>query len=126
MKTTTDLQALRDKTLREMTTGGDGRAMTRIVVGLATCGIAAGARPVLEAFHDEIAKRGLEPVSVIRAGCIGMCQFEPIAEITRPGEEKITYGKVTPEMVARIVAEHLEGGSPVTEFTIGHYMASGE
>ena len=94
----------------------------RVVVGMATCGIAAGARPVLQAFTEEVAKRGLNHVAVGQTGCIGMCQLEPIVEVLAPGKEKVTYCKVTPEKVARIVADHLVNGNPVAEYTVGAQM----
>ena len=105
-----------------MTVRGDHQEAVRVVVGMATCGIAAGARPVLNAFTDEVAKRHLENVTVGQTGCIGMCQFEPIVEVTLPGKEKVTYGKVTPEKVARIVVDHVVNGNPVVEYTIGELM----
>ena len=89
------------------------------MVGMATCGIAAGARPVMLAFMDEINKRGLLNVTVAQTGCIGMCRLEPIVEITAPGQEKVTYVHMTPEKVARVVAEHVVNGTPVAEYTIG-------
>ena len=92
---------------------------TRIVVGMATCGIAAGARPVMHAFIDEIGKRNMLNVVVAQTGCIGMCRYEPIVEVTLPGQEKVTYVHVKPEMVARIVSEHVVNGNPVVEYTIG-------
>ena len=76
-------------------------------------------RPVLGGFVEEVAKRGLKNVSVNQTGCIGMCQYEPIVEVLEPGKEKVTYVKVTPEMVARIVSDHLVNGNPVGEFTVG-------
>ena len=91
----------------------------RVVVGMATCGIAAGARPVLSAFVEEVAKRNLANVTVTQTGCIGICQYEPVVEIMEPGKEKVTYVKVHPEMVPRIVNDHLVNGNVVTEFTIG-------
>ena len=91
----------------------------RVVVGMATCGIAAGARPVLTAFLEEVAKRELKNVTVTQTGCIGVCRLEPIAEVYVPGEEKVTYVKLTPEMVPRIVSEHLVNHNPVAEYTIG-------
>ena len=86
---------------------------------MATCGIAAGARPVLNAFLKEIEDRHLQNVICTQTGCIGMCQYEPIVEVLEPGKEKVTYVKVTPEMVARIVSDHLVNGNPVGEFTVG-------
>ena len=122
MKTLAELQAIRDRAREKMTVRGDHENAVRVVVGMATCGIAAGARPVLNAFVDEVAKRHLDNVTVGQTGCIGMCQFEPIVEITMPGKEKVTYGKVTPEKVARIVADHVVNGNPVAEYTIGELM----
>ena len=119
MKSLEELLAIRDKAKAAMTDRegtGDG---IRVVVGMATCGIAAGARPVLNAFVDEVAKRNLKNVTVAQTGCIGMCQYEPIVEVTLPGQEKVTYVHVKPEMVARIVSEHVVNGNPVVEYTIG-------
>ena len=86
---------------------------------MATCGIAAGARPVLTTIVDEVAKRGLQNVMVTQTGCIGICQFEPVVEVVEPGKEKITYVKMTPEKAVRMVNDHLVNGNVVTEFTIG-------
>lgn len=122
MKTIAELQAIRDKARASMAVREDQENAVRIVVGMATCGIAAGARPVMNAFVEEVAKRHLENVSVVQTGCIGMCQFEPIVEVLVPGKEKVTYGKVTPEKVARIVADHVVNGNPVAEYTIGNLM----
>jgi len=118
MKTLDELKAVRNKTRAriEMRDKKDGRA--RVVVGMATCGIAAGARPVLAAFEEEVEKRGLHGVTVTQAGCIGLCKFEPIVEVYTPGSEKVTYCKMTPEKVLRIVAEHLVNDRPVMEYTV--------
>lgn len=97
----------------------NGDENIRVVVGMATCGIAAGARPVLQAFLEEVEKRELHNVTVAQTGCIGVCRLEPIAEVYVPGEEKVTYVKLTPEKVPRIVSEHLVNHSPVVEYTIG-------
>lgn len=118
MKTLADLEAIRKKTLEQVTLRKDEGGV-RVVVGMATCGIAAGARPVMTAFMEEIAKRGLESVTVTQTGCIGMCRLEPIVEIVEPGKEKVTYVKVSPEKVAKIVADHIVNGKPVAEYTIG-------
>lgn len=91
----------------------------RVLVGMATCGIAAGARPVLNAFVEEIAKRGLKDVTVTQTGCIGICQYEPVVEIEIPGEEKVTYVKMTPEKAVKVVNDHLVNHNVVTEYTIG-------
>ena len=119
MKTLEELMALRDAAKAQMTTREDSGEVTRIVVGMATCGIAAGARPVINKFVDEIAKRGLKGVTVSQTGCIGMCQYEPIAEVLVPGKEKVTYVQLTEEKVAKIVLEHIVNGTPVAEYTVG-------
>ena len=119
MKTLEELMALRDAAKAQMTTREDSSEVTRIVVGMATCGIAAGARPVMNKFVDEIAKRNLKNVTVAQTGCIGMCQYEPIAEVLVPGEEKVTYVQLTEEKVAKIVLEHIVNGKPVAEYTVG-------
>ena len=120
MKSIEELMAIRDKTRKNMTVREDtGVSKIRVVVGMATCGIAAGARPVLNAFVDEIAKRDVKGVSVQQTGCIGMCQYEPIVEVTEPGKEKVTYVKMTPEKAVRVVNDHIVNGNPVAEFTVG-------
>ena len=118
MKSLAELQAIKERmkdkiVLREGT--GDGR----VVVGMATCGIAAGARPVLGAFVEEVNKAGLyEKVTVSQTGCVGYCQLEPIVEIYEAGKEKITYIKMTPDKVKEVVEKHLKGGNVVTEYTV--------
>lgn len=119
MKSLAELQALRDKTRLNMTTRENQDEVIRVVVGMATCGIAAGARPVLKAFMDEIAKRQLGNVTVTQTGCIGMCQYEPIVEVLVPGKEKVTYAKMTPEKALRVVNDHIVNGNIVPEYTIG-------
>ena len=119
MKSLAELQALREEMKNKIGIRHDSDTGIRIVVGMATCGVAAGARPVLAAFTDEVAKRGLTHVSVGQTGCIGICQYEPVVEVYEPGKEKVTYVKVTPEMVPTIVSQHIVNGSPVTEYTIG-------
>ena len=122
MKSLAELQAIRDKARENITLRNGQHEGIRVVVGMATCGIAAGARPVLNAFVEETAKRHLDNVAVTQTGCIGMCQFEPIVEVLVPGKEKVTYGKVTPDKVARIVTDHLVSGNPVAEYTIGQLL----
>ncbi|NLD58661.1 MAG: (2Fe-2S) ferredoxin domain-containing protein [Clostridiales bacterium] len=118
MKSLADLEAIRQRTLDKVNLRREHEG-TRVVVGMATCGIAAGARPVLLAFMEEVNKRKLLNVTVAQTGCIGMCRLEPMVEITLPGEEKVTYVRVTPEKVARIVEEHVVNGRPVLEYVIG-------
>ncbi len=119
MKSLAELAELREKMKSAVNMRNDNTDSTRVVVGMATCGIAAGARPVLTAFVDEVAKRQLNNVMVVQTGCIGLCQYEPIVEVNEPGKEKVTYVKMTAEKVAKVVAEHLVNGQIVTEYTIG-------
>lgn len=125
MKSLAELQAIRDKARASVNLRENAEAETRVLVGMATCGIAAGARPVLAAFTEEVAKRGLTNVAVGQTGCIGICQYEPVVEVFEPGKEKVTYVKVTPGMVPAIVSQHLVNGTPVTEYTIGASGAQG-
>ena len=122
MKSLEELAALREQMKNKVAMRQDNSNATRVVVGMATCGIAAGARPVLTAFVEEVNRRGLQDVTVTQAGCIGMCKLEPIVEVFQPGKEKVTYVKMTPDKVARIVSEHLVNGTPVAEYTVGAYM----
>ena len=87
---------------------------------MATCGIAAGARPVMTALLEEVSKRSLNNVVVEQTGCIGVCRLEPIVEVFVPGQEKVTYVKMSPDKVAKIVTEHIVNGNPVAEYTIGN------
>ncbi|MBR0229624.1 MAG: (2Fe-2S) ferredoxin domain-containing protein [Clostridia bacterium] len=120
MKSLAELQAIREKTLNRINLRKEDEAeATRVVIGMATCGIAAGARPVMLAFMDEISKRGLNHVTVSQTGCIGMCRLEPMVDVIVPGQEKVTYVHMTPEKVGRVVAEHIVNGRPVEEYTIG-------
>ena len=119
MKSLAELEAIRAKTLDKVAMRREGEDAIRVVVGMATCGIAAGARPVMLKFLEEIPKRNLQNVTVSQTGCIGMCRLEPMLDVLVPGKEKVTYVKVTPDMVSRIVAEHIVNGRPVQEYTIG-------
>ncbi len=119
MKSLADLEAIRAKTLENIAMRKDHNDAARVVVGMATCGIAAGARPVMLQFVEEIKKRNLNHVNVSQTGCIGMCKLEPMVDVILPGQDKVTYVKVTPEMVSRIVAEHIVNGRVVEEYTIG-------
>ncbi|MBO5360543.1 MAG: (2Fe-2S) ferredoxin domain-containing protein [Clostridia bacterium] len=119
MKSLAELQAIKERTLKNMSARNDSEDATRIVVGMATCGIAAGARPVMNAFTEEIARRSLKGVTVSQTGCIGMCQYEPIVEVFVPGQEKVTYVQMSAEKVARVVNDHIVNGNIVTEYTVG-------
>lgn len=120
MKSLAELQAIRDRMKSSMNIREEGHEGYRVVVGMATCGIAAGARPVLTTFLDEVAKRNLQNVTVTQTGCIGICQYEPVVEIIAADGNKTTYINMTAEKVARIVADHLVNGNPVSTFTIGN------
>ena len=124
MKSLAELQAIRNRMIEQVNMRKDDNIDTRIVVGMATCGIAAGARPVMLEFVEELKRRGLENVTVAQTGCIGMCRLEPMVDVIIPGQEKVTYVKVHPEMVGRIVAEHIVNGRPVEEYTIGYAEAN--
>ncbi len=118
MKTLAELAAIRDK-MRDKVAMREGTNDIRIVVGMATCGIAAGARPVLNAFVEEVANKGLsDTVTVSQTGCIGICQFEPVVEVYKAGEEKVTYVHMTADKVARIIDEHIKGGKVVSEYAL--------
>ena len=119
MKSIEELRAIREKMKKQLDLRDNDENDIRVVVGMATCGIAAGARPVMTAFLDEIEKRGLKNVTVSQTGCIGVCRLEPIVEVFVPGQEKVTYAKVKPEMVPIIVEQHLVNHNVVTDFTIG-------
>ena len=118
MKTLAELQAIKDK-MKDKVVLREGTNEVRVVVGMATCGIAAGARPVLNAFVEAVNKENLEQkVTVSQTGCIGICQFEPVVEIYEAGKEKTTYVKMTAEKAKEIVEKHLKGGKVVSEYTI--------
>ena len=119
MKSLAELQAIKERTLKNMSARNDSEDATRVVVGMATCGIAAGARPVMNAFTEEIARRSLKGVTVSQTGCIGMCQYEPIVEVFVPGQEKVTYVQMSAEKVAKVVNDHIVNGNVVTEYTVG-------
>lgn len=121
MKTLAELAQIREK-MKDKVGIREGVNGIRIVVGMATCGIAAGARPVLNTLVEEVANEGLSSTATVtQTGCIGICQYEPVVEVFEAGKEKVTYVKVTPDMAKRIVAEHIKGGRPVAEYTIGNY-----
>ena len=121
MKSFEELMAIKNKMQDKVALRQTAGNNTRIVVGMATCGIAAGARPVLNAFVEGINEAGLaESVTVTQTGCIGICQYEPIVEVVQPGKDKVTYVKMTADRAKRVVAEHLKGGRVVVEYTIGN------
>lgn len=121
MKSLAELAAIRER-MQSKVVIREGAATTRVVVGMATCGIAAGARPVLNAFVEGVNQENLEnKVTVTQTGCIGICQYEPVVEVYEDGKEKVTYVKLDANKAKEIVEKHLKGGNVVTEYTIGAY-----
>ena len=119
MKSLAELQAIKDK-MKNKIVLREGTGDIRVVVGMATCGIAAGARPVLAAFVEEVNNAGLtEKVTVSQTGCVGYCQLEPIVEIHEAGKDKVTYVHMTADKAKKVVEEHLKGGKIVAEYTVG-------
>jgi len=119
MKSLAELEEIRKKALDSVNLRKEREEGIRVVVGMATCGIAAGARPVLNAFVEEVAKRKLNNVTVTQTGCIGVCRLEPIVEVYVPGQEKVTYVKMTPEKAVQVVNEHIVNGKTCIQYTIG-------
>ena len=123
MKSLAELQAIKNK-MKDRVVLRDGMDGIRVVVGMATCGIAAGARPVLNAFVEGVNKSGLEnKVRVTQPGCIGICQYEPVVEVFEAGKDKVTYVKMTPEKAQEVIEKHLKGGHVIGEYTIGAVSA---
>ena len=119
MKSLSELKEIRDKMRSNTNIHDFDTDKTRVLVGMATCGIASGARPVLQALLEGVETRNLEDVSVIQTGCIGLCQFEPIVEVCEPGKDKVTYVKVNADKVADIIDRHLVRGDIVDEYLLG-------
>lgn len=118
MKSLAELQAIREK-MRDKVVLREDSGEIRVVVGMATCGIAAGARPVLNTFVEEVNSHGLaSKVTVSQTGCIGICQFEPVVEVYEAGKEKVTYVRMTPEKAKEVVEKHLKSGKIIAEYTI--------
>ena len=120
MKSIEELLAIKEKAQAQIAArDAEGNDGIRVVVGMATCGIAAGARPVLKALTEELAKRNIKNVSLTQTGCIGMCQYEPIVEVYEPGKEKVTYVQMTAEKAVKVVTDHLVNGEVVADYTVG-------
>ena len=118
MKSLAELAAIREK-MKDKVVMREGSGDIRVVVGMATCGIAAGARPVLNRFVEQVSAQGLtDKVTVTQTGCIGICQFEPVVEVYEAGKEKVTYVKMTAEKADEVVEKHLKGGKVIGEYTI--------
>ena len=122
MKTLEELKAIRERMQGQIGIRSETSDQTRVIVGMATCGIASGARPVLTALSDAVQANGLTNVTVTQTGCIGLCQYEPIVEILEPGKDKVTYVKMTPEKAEEIVAQHLIRGHVVSKYTIAEVL----
>lgn len=120
MKTLAELQAIKEKMQSQVDLRNEAHAGTRVVVGMATCGIAAGARPVLATFSNMVQELKLQDVSVTQTGCIGLCQYEPIVEITTKKDGKVTYIKMDADKAKKVVEQHLVRGNVVAEYTIGN------
>lgn len=122
MKSLEELKAIREKMQAQMGLRNEESNQTRIVVGMATCGIASGARPVLTALSDIVQEKGLQNVMVIQTGCIGLCQYEPIVEIIEPGKDKVTYVKMTPEKALEVIDQHIVRGQIISKYTISEMI----
>lgn len=119
MKTLEELKAIREKMQGQVGLRAEDHSHTRVVVGMATCGIASGARPVLTTLAQLVQDKGLTgKVAVTQTGCIGLCQYEPIVEVMEPGKDKVTYIRINPEKAAEIVERHLIGGHVVEAYTL--------
>lgn len=118
MKSLDELEAIRKRTLDEIQLRTNQDAV-RVVVGMATCGIAAGARPVMTTLLEELSKRNIHNVNVTMTGCIGVCRLEPVVEVFSPDGSKVTYVNMTRDKAVKVVAEHIVNGRVVTEYTIG-------
>jgi NADP-reducing hydrogenase subunit HndB len=122
MKSLAELQAIRDKMQGQVGLRAESEAGTRVIVGMATCGIASGARPVLNALSEAVMTKNLKDISVVQTGCIGLCQYEPIVEVLQPGKEKVTYIKMNPDKAMEVVEKHLIGGTPIYDYTLQKAM----
>ena len=118
MKSLEELKAIREMMQGQMGLRNESHNQTRIVVGMATCGIASGARPVLNALSDAVQSKGLTNVAVVQTGCIGLCQYEPIIEVLEPGKEKVTYVKMTAEKALEVLEQHVIRGQVIKKYTI--------
>lgn len=122
MKSLEELREIRERMRAEIGLDKDRFNKTRVVVGMATCGLASGAKPIFDALSNMVNEKGLTNVSVVPTGCIGLCQYEPIVEVIEPGKDKVTYIKMTPEKVLEIVDQHLVRGNIVRKYTISEMV----
>ena len=122
MKSLEELKAIREMMQGQMGLRNESHNRTRIVVGMATCGIASGARPVLNALSDAVQTKGLTNVAVVQTGCIGLCQYEPIIEVLEPDKEKVTYVKMTAEKALEVIDQHIIRGQVIKKYTISEQL----
>lgn len=122
MKTLEELRAIREAMQGQIGLRSEHSSQTRVVVGMATCGIASGARPILNALSDAVQSRNLSNIAVTQTGCIGLCQYEPIIEVMEPGKDKVTYIKMTPEKALEVLEKHIIGGHIIKEYTISEVI----
>ena len=121
MKSLAELKAIRERVQSQVSMRDEDHNHIRVVVGMATCGIASGARPVLTTLANAVQEKGLtDKIAVTQTGCIGLCQYEPIVEVMEPGKEKVTYIKMNPDKALEVVERHLIGGHVVEEYTLNH------
>ena len=119
MKSLAELKAIRDRVQSQVSMRAEDHNHIRVVVGMATCGIASGARPVLTTLANAVQEKGLtDKVAVTQTGCIGLCQYEPIVEVMDPGKDKVTYIKMNPDKALEVVERHLIGGHVVEDYTL--------
>lgn len=126
MKSLEELRAIRERMQGKVGVRSENQDQIRVVVGMATCGIASGARPVLTALSDAVQEQGLTNINVTQTGCIGLCQYEPIVEVLEPGKVKVTYVKMTPEKALEVLRLHLQGGEVVAKYTLSAAQKSAE
>ena len=121
MKSLAELKAIRERVQSQVSMRAEDHNHIRVVVGMATCGIASEARPVLTTLANAVQEKGLtDKIAVTQTGCIGLCQYEPIVEVMEPGKEKVTYIKMNPDKALEVVERHLIGGHVVEEYTLNH------
>lgn len=112
-----DLAKIREDT-KSLMTIRDGRGRARVTVHMGTCGIAAGARDIMDALLDEIRKAKAQDVIVTTSGCAGLCNKEPMATVEIKGRPPVKYGDLTPRKMRKIFVEHVLDGRIVTEYVL--------
>ncbi len=114
MKSLDELRKIRDEVRQNLAMRSGGQK-TRILVGMGTCGIAAGARDTMRAFLDAVESEAIDGVAITATGCAGFCEQEPCVDVEMENSETIHYGRIDPAAARRIVSEHIKGGKPVQE-----------